>query len=84
MDRRGRCYGVTGTVSDKDRERRALKVISVSGRSALQKASDPDDRERIRERVHELLADLEQQVIRDGADPEILAAVERERRRVFE
>jgi hypothetical protein len=71
-------------VSEKDRERRALNVISVSGRSALQKATDPDDRERIRDRVHELLADLEQQVIRDGADPDILAAVERERRRIFE
>jgi hypothetical protein len=71
-------------VSEKDRERRALNVISVSGRSALQKATDPEDRERIRDRVHELLADLEQQVIRDGADPDILATVERERRRIFE
>ena len=71
-------------MSDKDRERRSLDVIAVSGRSALQKSADPEDRERIRERVHELLADLEQQVIRDGADPEILAAVERERRRIYE
>jgi hypothetical protein len=71
-------------VSEKDRERRALNVISVSGRSALQKATDSEDRERIRDRVHELLADLEQQVIRDGADPDILATVERERRRIFE
>ena len=71
-------------MSEKDRERRALNVISVSGRSALQKATDPEDRERIRDRVHELLADLEQQVIRDGADPDILATVERERRRIFE
>lgn len=71
-------------MSDKNRERRALNVIAVSGRSALQKAADPADRDRIRERVHELLANLEQQVIRDGADPDILAAIEGERRRVFE
>lgn len=71
-------------MSDKEREERALRVISASSRAALAKAHEPEDRQRVQERAHELLADLEQEVIRDGADERILAAIERERRRVYE
>lgn len=71
-------------MSDVDKETRALRVIAVSGRAALAKAREPDERERIRERVHELMADLEQQVIRNGADERLLAAIERERRQVWQ
>jgi hypothetical protein len=71
-------------VSDRDREIRALRVIAVSGRAALARAGAPEERERLRQRVHELLADLEQEVIRDGAEERILAAIEHERRRIWE
>ena len=71
-------------MSDRDREAKALRVITVSGRSALQKSTDRNNRQELQDRVHALLADLEQEVIRDGADPEILGAIERERRRVYE
>ena len=63
---------------------RALRVIAVSGRAALSRHLQPDERERVRQRVHELLADLEEQVIRNGADEAILAAIEQERRKVWE
>ena len=71
-------------MSDRERQLKALRTIVVSGRSALAKARDPADRENLRGRVHELLADLEQEVIRNGADAGILAALERERRQVYE
>ena len=71
-------------MSDIDRETRALRVIAVSGRAALAKSHEPEERERVRERVHELLADLEEEVIRNGANEAILAAIERERRQVWE
>ena len=70
-------------MSDADRDSKALRVIAVSGRAALAKAHEPEEFERIRERVHELLADLEEQVIRNGADERMLAAIERERREVW-
>ena len=60
-----------------------LRVITVSARAALEKVREPADRERVQNRVHELLAKLESEVIRDGADEKILAAIERERRRVY-
>ena len=69
---------------DVDRETKALRVIAVSGRAAFAKAHGPEERERIRERVHELLADLEEQVIRNGADERLLGAIERERRQVWQ
>lgn len=71
-------------MSDKDREAKALRTIVVSGRAALAKAETDEDRERIQDRVHELLADLEAAVIRDGADPEMLEAIERKRRQLWE
>lgn len=70
-------------MTDEERTTRALRVIAVSGRAAIAKAHEPDERERIRDRVHELLADLEAQVLRDGSDERILAAIERERRQVW-
>ena len=54
----------------------ALRAIVVSGRAALLKTSEPRDREAIRDRVTELLARLEDAVIRDGADAEILKRIE--------
>ena len=71
-------------MTDKQREVMALRTIVVSGRSALSKTTEPDERERIQDRVHDLLAELEQQVIRDGADQELLSAIERKRRQLFD
>ena len=71
-------------MSDVERQSKALRVISVSGRAAIAKSQGPEDRGRIRDRMHELLADLEQEVIRNGADEAILAAIEQERRKVWD
>jgi len=71
-------------VSDKQREAIALRTITVSAHSALNKANDDEAREHIRDRAHGLLAELEAVVIRDGADAQILDAIERERRRLFD
>lgn len=71
-------------MSDIDRHTKALRAIAVSGRSALAKLREPNDREAVRGRIHELLADLEQEVIGNGADEGILAAIERERRSVYD
>lgn len=71
-------------MSDKSNEELALRTIVVSGRSALGKIDDPDERERIQERIHELLADLEAVVIRDGADEELLAQIEHKRRQLWD
>ena len=63
----------------------AFRTIVVSGRAAL-RHHPPGDAERraIQDRIDELLADLEQFVIRDGGNPTILQAIEDERRRLFE
>ena len=61
---------------------RALRVIAVSGRSALAKERDPEDREALRERLLGLFADLEQAVMANSADERVLAAIERERRMI--
>ncbi len=58
--------------------------VLVSAHSALNKANAEVTREHIRDRAHELLADLEAVVVRDGADPQIVDAIERERRRLFD
>jgi hypothetical protein len=71
-------------MADTQREARALNVIATSGRAALRKATDPQDRRRLRQRVHELLADLEHEIIQTGADASLLDDLERERRRVWE
>lgn len=71
-------------MTDRSREELALRAIVVSGRSALRKTRDLAERERIQGRVHELLADLESAVIRDGGDPDLLALIERKRRQVWD
>jgi hypothetical protein len=71
-------------MGDTRRELFALQVIVVSGRAALLKTPSPDGRERIRDRMTELLAELEEAVIRNGADPEVLARLNEARRDVWE
>ena len=71
-------------MGDKRRELLALRAIVVSGRAAVLKASGAQDRELVRDRITELLAELEESVIRDGADPEVLARLDEARRRVWE
>ena len=62
----------------------ALRTIVVSGRAALLKTASPNDRERIKDRVTDLLAELEAAVLRDGANPDVLARLEEARREVWE
>ena len=71
-------------MGDKRRELLALRVIIVSGRAALLKTHDVDGRERIKDRLTELLARLEAAVIRDGADAEVLARLDDARRAVWD
>jgi hypothetical protein len=71
-------------MGDTRRELLALKAIIVSGRAALLKTPQPAERERIRDRITELLAELEETVMRDGANPEVLAHLERARRETWE
>lgn len=71
-------------MGDKRRELLALRAIVVSGRAALVKTTDPDGREAIKDRVTELLAELEEGVARDGADAEVLARLDAARREVWE
>jgi hypothetical protein len=75
---------VSASMGDKRRELLALRAIVVSGRAAMRHATNPDGRERIKDRVTELLARLEEAVIRDGADSEVLARLEEARRDVWE
>lgn len=71
-------------MGDTRRELLALRAIVVSGRAALQKTADPKDRQRVKDRVNELLAELEDAIIQDGADPEVLALLDKARRDVWE
>jgi hypothetical protein len=50
----------------------------------MAKTRSPEGRERIKDRVTELMAELEEQVIRDGADAEVLARVDDARRAVWD
>ena len=70
-------------MSDRKNEHRSLHAITVSGRAALAQARTEEDRQRLRDRVHDLLAALEDQVIRDGADPALLQEIEHERAKVW-
>ena len=70
-------------MSDKKREERALKAITVTGSEGLERARSDTARELVASRIHELLAQLEAEVLSDGADPGVLAAIERERRRLY-
>ena len=72
-----------GSMGNTKRQELALRAIVVSGRAALGRAQ-PHDVELIMRRVDELLAELEEIVIRDGGDQRILAAIEAERRRLHE
>jgi hypothetical protein len=63
---------------------RALRTIVVSGRSALRKTADPRQREVVMDRVHDLLAELESQVIHDGGDERMLTTLERKRRQLWQ
>jgi hypothetical protein len=66
-------------MSEKAKEERALRTISVSSRAALNRAATPRERKHIRNRAEELLDELEEQVRQDGNDPEIREAIDRER-----
>jgi hypothetical protein len=66
-------------MSDKEREKKALRTISVSSRVALTKAEDAADRKHIVRRTDELLVELEGHVRQDGNDPDILEAIEQRR-----
>ena len=65
-------------MSDRERDLLALRTIEVSARVALRRAPDigPEGVEQVRRRATQLLDRLEEQVIAQGADGEVLAAVE--------
>ena len=69
---------------DRRRELLRLRAIVVSGHNAWQKTASPDGREFIKDRVTDLLAELEDAVIRDGSNPEALARVDEARREVWD
>ena len=66
-------------MSEKAKEERALRTISVSSRAALSRAADGRERDQLKSRTDELLLDLEEHVRQDGNDPGILDAIERQR-----
>ena len=72
------------TMGDKAREALQLRSIRVSARSALSKAYSIDIKEAIKDRADDLLADLEANVIRDGGDEQIIAAIDATRRELRE
>jgi hypothetical protein len=63
------------------RQELLLRAIVISGRSALAR-TPPESREAVEDKVDELLADLEETVIRDGGNEAILAAIGAHRRRI--
>lgn len=65
---------------NKHREALKLRTIVVSTRAAILKG----DPAQVRDRSDNLMADLESNVIRDGADAEILANIEAARRELWE
>jgi hypothetical protein len=71
-------------MGDKQRDILAIRAILVSGRAALVKTPSREGREAISDRITALLAELEEAVIRDGADPEVLARLDAARREVWE
>jgi hypothetical protein len=70
--------------ASKARQLLDLRTILASGRSGWNRATDSAARESIKDRVTEKLAALEAAVLRDGADPEVLARLEEARREVWE
>ena len=71
-------------MSNKQREILELRTIQVSTEAALRAVSSDDEVERVKTMSTELLARLESDVIRDGADPEIIAALEAARRELWD
>ena len=69
-------------MSDTEREKKALRTIAVSGRAAQRDAPTGESQDRVKNRTDELLAGLEDEVRRDGADPEVLEDINEERRRL--
>ena len=49
-----------------------LRTIVVSGRTELNKTSDPREQQRIRLRMVQQLGELENSILNDGADPDML------------
>ena len=62
-----------------DRQVMALRTIVVSTRAGLSQLSGAKEQALVRARATELLADLEQSVLRDGRDSTVLAAIEEAR-----
>ena len=71
-------------MSDKARQSLELRAIEVSTRAALRKNSEPGAIKQIEVVSAELLARLEERVIRDGGEPDLLDAIERARRALWE
>ena len=71
-------------MSDKQRVSLELRAIGLSTRAALRAVSSDEEVERVKTMSMELLARLESDVIRDGADPEIIAAQEAARRELWQ
>ena len=69
-------------MSDVEREALLLRTIRVSALAALKKLMTVEDRDALRDRADALLADLEEQVIRDGANEAILLAIDETRREI--
>ena len=59
-----------------------LRAIVVSTRAALASVGADGDRLAVRERADSLLAGLEQDILSDGADPNLLARIATARRAV--
>jgi hypothetical protein len=57
-----------------------LRTIVVSATDAMQTVHDPVGRELIQARIFELLDDLRDRIMRDGADSVLLAQIEQLRR----
>lgn len=71
-------------MSDKEREILELRTIQVSTQAALRAVASDEEIERVKLRSTDLLARLESDVIRDGADPKIIAALEAARHELWE
>ena len=71
-------------MSDKARQSLELRAIEVSTWVALRHVMTVEEVERIKNSGTDLLARLEERVIRDGGEPDLLAAIERARRRLWE
>lgn len=71
-------------MSNKQREILELRTIQVSTEAALRAVSSDEEVERVKTMSTELLARLESDVIRDGADPEVIAALEAARRELWD